>query len=381
MINRGKISFDFTWKTIMEDSRRPFTPLIQPDSPTPEQSLSPRGRVSKNSKTTDSSMSPTRRTNNGKEPAANASSKDLKKEAAASAAKGALAKKAAEKLEEKSGKSAKKVGTKDAKSLSSDDKDRDAATTAANQHDSSDGADNAALATGRPESQAQMRAESSLSQHSPSTIGETGYVPFSVEPVFGKLEPGKSQTFKVKFAPLNINDYHARLLCQIPNTEDGKVGPMIAVKGRGLLPYCHFELEESDYVSAGRRCPDLPGPSGAASGLGLDPATKVIEFACVGLASVCMKKFEIVNPTNTDYEYEWVKEELNDAKRHDQFVCASPHRGTLLSGRKADVKFEFYPSEMAVQENFWKFMIPKFGLSVPFLLVGHAAEPKVSCLF
>lgn len=88
---------------------------------------------------------------------------------------------------------------------------------------------------------------------------------------------------KVKFSPLNVNEYQARIFCAIENTEDSKNGPIIAVKGRSLLPYCHFELEESDYLTSGRRNPELPGPLGAASGLGLEPTTKVIEFKCVGL--------------------------------------------------------------------------------------------------
>lgn len=40
-----------------------------------------------------------------------------------------------------------------------------------------------------------------------------------------------------------------------------------------LRPWCHFELPESDYVSSGRRNPDMPGPSGAIEPL--DTATKV----------------------------------------------------------------------------------------------------------
>ena len=155
-----------------------------------------------------------------------------------------------------------------------------------------------------------------------------------------------------------------------------KKNSAFANQGRGLLPYCHFDLEESDYITSGRRNPELPGPSGAASGLGLDQMTRVIEFNCVGLASKAVKKFEIINPTNADYDFEWVKEDQNDAKRHDQFTCLQ-HRGSLLSGRKFEIAFEFYPSEIAVQENFWKFTIPKYNLSVPFLLVGHATEPKV----
>lgn len=41
-----------------------------------------------------------------------------------------------------------------------------------------------------------------------------------------------------------------------------------------LRPWCHFELPESDYVTGGRRNPDLPGPSGVIELL--DPATKVM---------------------------------------------------------------------------------------------------------
>lgn len=39
-----------------------------------------------------------------------------------------------------------------------------------------------------------------------------------------------------------------------------------------LRPWCHFELPDSDYLSAGRRNPELPGPSGVVEPL--DPTTK-----------------------------------------------------------------------------------------------------------
>lgn len=299
----------------MEDARRPFTPLIQPESPSPEHSQSP-GRGSKKPGS-DSSMSPTRRANGN-----SLAGKD---------AKGGLTKApptvSNKKLSgSKEAISDKRAKVKDSKAASTDleettptQKHREVldASSKLNQHEEEGNGQ-----TARSDSQTQMRAESSLSHHAPSTITETGYVPFSVEPTFGKIEPGKTVTFKIKFAPLNVNEYMARLVCQIPNTEDGKIGPVIAVKGRGLLPYCHFELEESDYISSGRRNPDLPGPDGAASGLGLDPMTKVIEFNCIGIDTKCSKRFEIINPTNTDYEFEWAREEQNDGKKHDQFTCS-----------------------------------------------------------
>ena len=54
--------------------------------------------------------------------------------------------------------------------------------------------------------------------------------------------------------------------------------------GNSLLPYCHFDLHESDYISNRR-------PSDTKAGInllnsrtagGIDPATKVIEFSAIG---------------------------------------------------------------------------------------------------
>jgi hydrocephalus-inducing protein len=212
---------------------------------------------------------------------------------------------------------------------------------------------------------------------------EVGYLPFSVEPALGKLEPGKTKTFKVKFAPLNANEYVARLMCQIPNSEEDKQGLVLAVKGRGILPYCHFELPESDYISSGRRNPDLPGPNGAAPGLGLDPNTKVIEFSCVGAGSTSTRRFEIVNPTNTDYEYEWTRNEENEVGRVERasgrFICLTSPQGTLASGDRSQVEIEFRSGDMtsAIVESFWRFRIAKLDLAVPFLLLGRVSEPRV----
>lgn len=53
------------------------------------------------------------------------------------------------------------------------------------------------------------------------------------------------------------------------------------MNGRSLMPDCHFELEDSDYITAKRRSPELQGPKGAT----LDPNTRVIEFAAIGVCS------------------------------------------------------------------------------------------------
>lgn len=347
----------------MEDRRRPFTPLIQEDIPTPETSPSPRGR-SKNKGQTETSVSPPRKPIKDAKDA-----KDSKKDN--KDAKGATGKKApekaAEKTDEKSVKGGKKGKEKDSKDA--DDARKETATNP----DMVDAFKDDHL---RAESQAQMRAESALSFQAPSIMSESGYVPFSVEPAFGKLEPGKTQLFKIKFAPLDVNDYQARITCLIPNLEDGKAGPVVAVKGRGSLPYCHFDIEESDYITAGRRDPERPGPNGDISGVGLDSMTKVIEFKSVGLFTKCVKKFDIINPTNTDYEYEFIREDLNDIQKSEMFSCIN-EKGVLKSGRRQEIIFEFTPQDFGTHESFWKFKSPKYNVQVSFLLVGDVSKPKV----
>lgn len=59
---------------------------------------------------------------------------------------------------------------------------------------------------------------------------------------------------------------------------------MIPVVARSLLPYCHFDVQESDYVSSGRRNAHLPGPVGYEID---DPDLwrniRVIEFKVIGV--------------------------------------------------------------------------------------------------
>jgi hypothetical protein len=52
-------------------------------------------------------------------------------------------------------------------------------------------------------------------------------------------------------------------------------------------------------------------------------------------------------------------------------------QGVLRSGKKCMINFEFHPGKIGVVEEFWRFRIAQFDLTIPFLLVGNAAEPKV----
>lgn len=373
LTNRGKIEFDYNWKIQMEDSRRPFTPFIESDTPSPEPSNSPRRRGSKGIK--DSSQSPQRKLPMGTgaggkdSQTSNIGKKDSKSKEVPGLNKKSEDQKSQTKMASNKKKSSNKSDLKD-----SHDTDGASSKEQFNEQD-----EDKALLQPRPESQTQMRAESALSIQTPSIMAEEGYIPFNIEPQFGKIESGKSQIFKIKFSPLDINDYQAKFYCQIPNLEDNKIGFNVSVKGRGQLPYCHFDLEENDYISAGRRDPSLQGPNGTAAGLSLDRMTKVIEFKSIGISNKLFKKFNIINPTNTDYSFEWIKEVKYDTMsltKRDPFECLTK-TGTVKSGLRHELQFEFSPNDVGLFESFWTFSIPKYNLSIPFLLVGDVSEPRV----
>lgn len=182
--------------------------------------------------------------------------------------------------------------------------------------------------------------------------------------------------FQVKFSPLDLNDYDGRLVCTIPNVEEGKQGPVIAIKGKSVLPYCHFELQHSDYLTGARRNPEMRGPRGAPPGTTLDSDTRVIEVHSIGVGIRNIRKFCIVNPTTDKYTFQWVNDDDPDPKITPSFTCATP-KGSIKSGKKQEVQFDFTPQDLGIAESFWIFKIPEQGISVPFLLVGVTKDPAV----
>uniref|UniRef100_W5LN16 HYDIN axonemal central pair apparatus protein n=1 Tax=Astyanax mexicanus TaxID=7994 RepID=W5LN16_ASTMX len=204
----------------------------------------------------------------------------------------------------------------------------------------------------------QTRVFHSLASVSALLLGNPDLPPFSVEPSVGIIKPGATETFCVRFCPLEIAEYEARLHCSIPNLKEGQ-GLTITASGLSLLPYCHFHLKDSDYLSGNRRSPDLR--------VALDPNTKVVEFSSTGINT-----FSIVNPTNKPYSFLWKCEDT----RTKPFTCLTP-KNTIQPGKKVEVSFKFHPQELDLVESFWTFLIPEHKLSVPFLLVGTANEPVV----
>lgn len=49
------------------------------------------------------------------------------------------------------------------------------------------------------------------------------------------------------------------------------------------MPACHFNIEESDYLSSKRRDVSRPGPVGYGPCMPLDTETKVLEMKAIGV--------------------------------------------------------------------------------------------------
>ena len=104
-------------------------------------------------------------------------------------------------------------------------------------------------------------------------------VPFSVEPIRATLAPGETSTVTVRFSPLEAGDFEQHIKCNMTNLAAHTEPLVIRLLGCSLMPYCHFELENSDYLTAGRRNSELRTPGGLRTSV--DSTSRVIEiFSC-----------------------------------------------------------------------------------------------------
>jgi hydrocephalus-inducing protein len=198
--------------------------------------------------------------------------------------------------------------------------------------------------------------------------------PYTVTPQTGTLEPQTEETFTIKYAPLDVGDHFTNLYCVIPNSKQEP--PLVHVSGTSLCPIVHFELAPSDYLSSGRRTFDSKGPGGTFGALDKN-STKVIEISSCGIRIRNTKRFYILNPTDTSYQYAWKRVPVDNEDIDDNaFNCASK-KGVVHSGMKAEMVFEYTPSTLVTMESFWLFSIPSRNIYVPFIFVGHAKEPDL----
>ncbi|XP_017761798.1 PREDICTED: LOW QUALITY PROTEIN: hydrocephalus-inducing protein-like [Eufriesea mexicana] len=205
-------------------------------------------------------------------------------------------------------------------------------------------------------------------------------LPFVIYPETGTIPPGESMECTLKFSPKDVFYYKAYLACRIENIEPGQPTLTIPVSARSLLPYCHFDVQESDYVTSNRRDPSLPGPLGYEID---DPALwqniRVIEFKVVGVGETHVKKFHLINPTMDDYHFSWTNRTVLGTDEVPNFQCTVTE-GIAERGKRTDLAFTFLAEQVGVFESFWLFSISRYNLECLFLVVGVVAEPSVHCL-
>ncbi|KAI8854495.1 hypothetical protein BC829DRAFT_439199 [Chytridium lagenaria] len=195
--------------------------------------------------------------------------------------------------------------------------------------------------------------------------------PFAVSPSSGAIDPGDNILMTLRFSPVDDGEYSYVMLCNILNLVKEAKKLAIPISGASLRPFCHFELEESDYLTSERRNPD----SGLSNGVPqvLPQSTRVIEFGSCGVKVRNSKRFYIVNPTNLAYEFEWICELPADQR---VFRCLT-QRGVVLPNKKFEMLFDFFPETVDLKESLWRFSIVGHNIVIPFLLVGQALEPNI----
>nr|XP_034173204.1 hydrocephalus-inducing protein homolog isoform X3 [Osmia lignaria] len=205
-------------------------------------------------------------------------------------------------------------------------------------------------------------------------------LPFSISPETGMLSPQESVQFTLKFSPMDVFHYKAYLICRIDNIDRNKMNLTIPVVGRSLLPYCHFDIQESDYVTSGRRDGKLPGPVGYdIEDSSLWQNIRVIEFKVVGTGGTHVKKFHLINPTTDDYHFSWKDRTCRGVEDISNFHC-TVMEGMAERGKQTDLAFTFLAENVGVFESFWLFSIARYNLKCLFLVVGIVTEPSVHCL-
>lgn len=206
--------------------------------------------------------------------------------------------------------------------------------------------------------------------------------PFSVMPASGFINAGEMKTFQVRFSPEEVDDFssylwmditylnqqqqHQQMLVQEkPVKEQAEAMqliqdyPEIYVSGYSQRPLCHFDVDLSDYISAGRRHPDYNYP--------LPEDIRVIELFSSGIGKESSKRMQVINATVDPYEIKWdcIQEHSSPT------IACDSSRALVSSGKRYSIMFSYKPTSLKTVESLWEFSIPDHNVVVPFLIVGR----------
>lgn len=185
---------------------------------------------------------------------------------------------------------------------------------------------------------------------------------YSISPQRGSIPAGATEEFTVRFAPTEVSSFACRLDCRIPGLPATAKPLQVMLDALATRPWCHFEIPASDYLS--RRQNEIP----------LDPKYRIVEFESLGTRVKNLRRFYVLNPTAETYEFTWSQEKIGEPD--DSFRCLT-RRGSILSGKKYEMVFEYMPMTTGTHESFWTFAIADKQARQSFMVVGSVKEPRV----
>ncbi|KAI8428063.1 hypothetical protein MSG28_002349 [Choristoneura fumiferana] len=143
-------------------------------------------------------------------------------------------------------------------------------------------------------------------------------LPFTIEPAKDCLDPDQTRTYTVTFAPLDAFDYKVRLKSFIDNLDPYDLNISCKLTVKSLIPYCHLDIEESDYITSGRR---------KSTGVALPPFMTVLEFNVLG--SGCYKNKV---PIDATFIFKDMYPVIDDTLQSEATsVCLSPSVANLTA--------------------------------------------------
>ena len=186
---------------------------------------------------------------------------------------------------------------------------------------------------------------------------------FTVSPARGTVPPGQLQEVTVIFRPTDVGDFAQLLIGSFPF--GAKQEYALPLTGSSECPLVHFELPQTSYLST-RTEGEIAS---------VDPNSGVIQFHSRGIKIRNTMKFMVLNPSNMSYDFEWQDVTPPSLSGPSPFRCNTT-RGTIHSGKKLEMSFDFTPDSLKLREGLWNFNIIGKA-TIPFLLVGQASEPEV----
>lgn len=193
--NRGKVSFNYAWQVHMEDNQRPFTPMIDRDPPTPEPTDGTR-KLHKGGARAQGANAPT--------------TDSLNTQESPTIPPGSRGK---DKATKDTGKSTGKDGQTGTKTKGARPSIKSNVTAESLAEEKDNDNEPTSFAEGANGGDVPRGDSESSVRSPPSVMADVGYIPFLIEPDTGSIAVGASQIFKIKFAPLDVNEYQARLTC------------------------------------------------------------------------------------------------------------------------------------------------------------------------